>query len=186
MARLRVILSAAALALLTGIAGCGEAGADVDAAKKFDSFPLYWVGERFEQWDLETIDGLDYPSRMIVFIYGECTPHNGGEPRCTPPFQIQVSPLCLHLSDVARAPIWRRRQIRSAPVGTIDSAPVLFTRGAQVKVYRGEGSYPGLTMKVLRALRSINRVPPVIAATGPIEPPPSGVLEGTRPCSSVR
>jgi hypothetical protein len=48
---------------------------------------------------------------------------------------------------------------------------VLFTRGAQIKVYRGEGSYPGLAVKVLRALRSINRVPPVIAPTGPIPRP---------------
>jgi hypothetical protein len=165
------------------VAGCGDPDTDIEAAKQFDRFPLYWVGGRFEQWDIETIEGLNDRSRTVVFIYGECTPHDGEQPSCTPPFQIQVSPLCLHLRDVARAPIWRRRQIRGAPVGTIDSAPVLFTRGAQVKVYRGEGSYPGLTMKVLRALRSINRVPPVIASSDPIEPPASGVLEGTRTCA---
>jgi hypothetical protein len=172
----------AVLSLL--VAGCRDSGADIEAARQFERFPLYWVGERFEQWELETIEGLDRPlARTIIFIYGECTPHNGSEPRCTPPFQIQVSPLCLHLSDVARAPIWKRRRIRGAPVGTIDSAPVLFTRGAQVKVYRGEFSSPGLTVKVLRALRSINRVAPVIASSDPIEPPASGVLEGTRTCA---
>jgi hypothetical protein len=167
---------------LSPLTGCGGSAADIDSARSFDRFPLYWVGERFEKWDLETIDGLDYPSRTIIFIYGECEPHDGEQPSCTPPFQIQVSPLCLHLGDVARVQIWKRRRIRGAPVGTIDSAPVLFTRGAQVKVYRGEGSSRGLPLRVLRALRSVNRVPPVIAANGPIEPPTSGVLEGTWAC----
>ena len=164
------------------MAGCGGPRADIEAAKKFDRFPLYWVGERFEQWHLNAIEGLDYPSQIISFIYGDCVPHDGDQPSCTPPFQIQVSPLCAHLRKVARAPIWRRRRIRSAPVGTIDSAPVLFTRRAQVKVYRGEGSYPGLTIKVLGALRSINRVPPVIGPTGRIPHPASAVLEGTAAC----
>jgi hypothetical protein len=166
------MLSALALGVLTGVAGCRDPGADIEAAKKFDRFPLYWVGERFEQWDLTAIDGLDYPSQIISFIYGDCTPHDGEQPSCTPPFQIQVSPLCAH-----EAPVGSRRRIRGAPVGTIDSAPVLFTRGAQVKVYRGEGSYPGLPIKVLRALRSINSVPPIITSTGPIPDP-----DGTKAC----
>ncbi len=182
MTRLRFILGALAVALVTGVAGCRDSGGDIEAAREFDAFPLYWVGERVEKWDLTTIDGLDYPSQIVTFIYGDCTPHDGEQPSCTPPFQIQVSPLCAHLSDVARAPVWRRRRIRGAPVGTIDSAPVLFTRSAQVKVYRGEGSYPGLTIRVLRAVRSINRVPPVITSTAPIPPPASGVLEGTMAC----
>jgi hypothetical protein len=92
MTRLRFILGVFAMALVTGVAGCRDSGGDIEAAREFDAFPLYWVGERFET----------------------------------------------HLSNVARAPILRRRRIRGAPVGTIDSAPVLFTRGAQVTVYRGE------------------------------------------------
>jgi hypothetical protein len=177
------LLRLAVTATVIGLTmGCGSSSPDLKAAREFDRFPLYWVGERFEQWDLTTIDGLDYRSEIISFIYGDCTPHDGEQPSCTPPFQIQVSPLCAHLADVARAPIWKRRQIRGAPVGTIDGAPVLFTRGAQVKVYRGEGSYPGLTMRVLRALRSINGVPPIIASTDPIPAPASGVLDGTTAC----
>jgi hypothetical protein len=50
----------------------------------------------------------------------------------------------------------------------IDSAPVLYTRGAEIKVYRGEGSSPGDPIEALRALRSINRVPPVIGPEDPI------------------
>jgi hypothetical protein len=52
---------------------------------------------------------------------------------------------------------WKRREVRGAPVGTIDDAPVLFTDRVQVEVYRGQGSDPGLPLRALRALRSVNR-----------------------------
>ena len=125
-------------------------------------------------------------------IYGDCEvddpdgffgPEGGS---CTPPLSIQIAPLCFHLDVVARAPIWNRRSIRGAPVGSSDSAPVLFTRGAQVKVYRGQGSDPGLALRALRALRSLNRVPPVIDRAGRIPSPDRRVLEGSRPCSDSR
>ena len=100
------------------------------------------------------------------------------------PRQIQIQPLCAHLNAVARAPIWRRRQVRGAPVGTIDSAPVLFASRVQVKVYRGQGSDPGLPMRALRALRSVNDVPPVIDSDRPIPPAPQAVLSGMKRCRS--
>jgi len=174
------------LALLTILVGSGCGGAaerDIDAARRFDAFPLYWVGKRFESLELNRILGLDGTTKFVTFIYGDCKPHGSDEPSCTPPLQIQVFPLCAHLDVVASAPIWKRRSIRGAPVGAIDSAPVLFTSGAQVKVYRGEGTVAGLPTRALRALRSINQVQPVIAPSGNIPAPAPGVLEGTRSCS---
>src|SRR5919108_3741305 len=150
------------------------------ARRAFDAYPLYWVGERFERWELTTVD-LDAPG-FVTFIYGTCTPV-GDDRGCSPPLQIQVSPLCRHLDVVARTPIWKRRQVRGAPVGTIDSAPVLFTSGSQVKVYRGEGSDAGLPWRALTALRSANDVEPVIGGQGQIPAPPHGVLAGTEPCT---
>jgi hypothetical protein len=154
---------------------------DIEAAEEFDGYPLYWVGERFERWDLVHVD-LSRPAQFTTFIYGECTPTGEDEPSCEPPLQIQVYPLCAHLATVARAPIWKRRSVRGAPVGSFDSAPVLFASGAQVKVYRGEGSDPSLPMRALRELRSVNRVEPVIGPTDPIPAAPQEVLEGSRPC----
>jgi hypothetical protein len=158
--------------------------ADVDKGRRFMAFPLYWVGERFERWDLTVVDGLDYPSPIVTFIYGDCTPHGQEQPSCSPPLQIQVSSLCSHLAVVARAPIWKSRQIRGAPVGTIDGAPVLFTAGAQVKVYRGEGSDPRLPLRALHALRSLNRVPPLVRETGLIPAPSAAVLAGSAACTT--
>jgi hypothetical protein len=182
----RALILLAGLALFA-ISGCGSNGVskhELQSAQRFDAFPLYWVGKRFEQLDLRSVQGLDGTSEFVTFVYGKCTPHGGEQPSCAPPLEIQMFPLCSHLDVVAAAPIWKTRRIRGAPVGTIDSAPVLFSSGAQVKVYRGEGSDAGLPMRALRALRSINRVKPVIDSSGDIPSPAPGVLEGTRACST--
>lgn len=174
----------AVLCLGTGIgAGCAglDRGPPIDSAAEFDAYPLYWVGSHFEEWDLEEISLR--AEGFSTFIYGRCEPRGEDHPSCVPPLQIQIQPLCAHLEAAARAPIWRRRHVRGAPVGTIDSAPVLFTSGAQVKIYRGEGSDPGLPARALRALRSINNVEPVISETSPIPAPPAGVLTGSRTCN---
>jgi hypothetical protein len=170
------------------IGGCSASGdttkADVAEARRFEAFPLYWAGRRFEKWELEALDGLAGPARFVTFIYGTCTLHDGDEPSCVPPIEIQVSPLCSHLDVVAARPIWKRRRIRGAPVGSNpDGAPVLFSRRAQVKVYRGEGTDPGVALRVLLALRSLNRVRPVIGSKGSIPAPPQAVLAGNRTCT---
>lgn len=180
---MRAAVAMVVLALLTG---CGERKPDVAAARSFDGYPLYWVGERFERWSLEHVD-VGNP-QFVTLIYGRCEIEDPDGPlgpeggSCAPPLQIQTQPLCAHLDVVARAPIWRRRSVRGAPVGSIDSAPVLFTDRVQVKVYRGQGSDPGLPMRVLRALVSANAVPPVLDAGDAIPAPPRGVLEGRTPC----
>jgi hypothetical protein len=180
-------LGAAFVAVVLGASGCGERGvAETASAQTFRAYPLYWVGERFESWDLVHVDVAT--SGITSFIYGTCKvddpdgffgPEGGS---CSPPLDIQIQPLCAHLAVVARAPVWKHREVRGAPVGTIDSAPVMFTQLAQVKVYRGQGTDPGLPMRALRALRSINRVSPVIGPRGHIPAPARDVLNGRRPC----
>jgi hypothetical protein len=174
-----------AIALVLATAGCswllGEEEVDLTEARAFDEYPLYWVGERFEDWDLVHFDVMH---GFATFIYGHCEV-SGNDGGCSPPLSIQISPLCRHLGVVARAPIWQQRSIRGAPVGTIDSAPVLFTAGAQVKVYRGQGSDPGLARRAIEALRSINDVPPVIGPTGPIPGADPAMLAGDRPCTAA-
>jgi hypothetical protein len=179
----------AVFSLVLVIGGCSASGdtskADLSQARRFEGFPLYWAGRRFERWDLEAIDGLAGPARFVKFVYGTCTPHDGDEPSCVPPIEIQVSSLCSHLDVVAARPIWKRRHIRGAPVGSNpDGAPVLLSSRAQVKVYRGEGTDPGVPLRVLLALRSLNRVMPVIGSKGPIPAPPHEMLAGTRTCTA--
>jgi hypothetical protein len=66
---------AVALASFTGVvAGCtqtvGEGDPDIEAARSFDGYPLYWVGEHFEQWDLEHLSAR--PDGFTTFSYGTC------------------------------------------------------------------------------------------------------------------
>ena len=177
----------ALLAAVTALAatGCtrtvGEGDPDIDAARSFTGYPLYWVGERYGEWELEYV--AVRPGGFSTFSYGTCELELGAEGGCPPPLQIQIQPLCAHLDAVARAPVWRRRQVRGAPVGTIDGAPVLFTSRVQVKVYRGQGSDPGLPLRALRDLESVNRVAPVFRRGDLIPPAPRAVLAGEAPCT---
>jgi hypothetical protein len=186
-----VLRTATILTAVTLTAGClsgahGERGVedrDIAAARRFGAFPLYWAGPRFEKWDLVAIQGLRASRQFVSFIYGECAPRDGEQPSCAPPFEIQISPLCAHLDVVASDRVWRTRHVRGAPVGrSPDGAPVLFSRRAQVKVYRGQGSAARLPFRVLRALRSVNRVRPIVGPGDVIPSPAASVLAGSRPC----
>ena len=184
-------LAALVLCTIAALAGCaggkrvvGGGTPDLDAMRAFDRHPLYWVGEHFEKWDLEHVQiGA---GEFVTLSYGTCELRTGPDPGgCAPPLQIQIQPLCAHLEAVARDPIWRRREVRGAPVGTIDSAPVMFTNRVQIKVYRGQGSDPGLAIRALRALRSANAVAPVVRLGEPIPPAPRAVLAGSEPCEAL-
>lgn len=180
-------LSGVALCCVAILAGCsggpravGGGTPDLAAMRAFDRHPLYWVGGHFEQWDLERVEIGN--TAFVSLSYGTCKLPQGIDPGgCPVPLEIQIQPLCTQLEVVTRAPIWQRREVRGAPVGTIDSAPVMFTNKVQIKVYRGQGSDRGLALRALRALRSANAVEPVIHPGDPIPPPPPGVLAGTAP-----
>jgi hypothetical protein len=184
-----LIVPALVVVALLGLAGCasgrgvGGGDPDIESGQNVGGHPLYWVGKHFEKWDLEHVEvGV---GEFASFTYGTCKIPAGDEGGCPPPLQIQIQPLCAHLREVAAAPIWKRRQVRGAPVGTIDSAPVLFTNRAQVKVYWGQGSDPGVPMRALRALRSANanKVGPEIDRDDPLPPAPRAILAGERPCA---
>jgi hypothetical protein len=149
--------------------------------RSYSKVPLYWLGARFERWRISAILGPSYRIGTISFIYGTCTPTDGEQPSCSPPIEVQVTPLCRHLEAVARDPIWRHRQIRGAPVGMSDNAPMLFSRRVQVQAYTSV-SDPQLAFRALHALRSANRVEPVVDADEPIPPAPRAVLVGTKRC----
>ena len=157
---------------------------DVRAARDFDAYPLYWLGLRFERWDLYYVSVGEQGSTSV---YGKCEISDpdglfGDGGSCTPPLAVQIRPLCAHLGIVARDRTWEGRAVRGAPVGTHDAAPVLFTDRVQVKVYRGQGSDGGSPMRALRALRSANDAPPVIDPEDPIPAPSRGVLTGRTRC----
>jgi hypothetical protein len=174
-------LGGATLIALAG--GCSfDHGPDIESATNFDRFPIYWLGADFEGRELSHVTAEDW-STAAVLIYGTCDPSSALEPSCQPPISVQIFPLCHHLDSVALPPRERPRVIRGAPVGTQDGAHVLLTQRTQIKVYRGEGTDPGIALRALEVVRSLNSVSPVISATDPIPPPPPGVLDRKRPCT---
>ena len=175
---LALMLAAFALAA-SGCSAGNDVSGDVEKAREFEAFPLYWAGERFEELDVSYAE-LGSPAPAATFIYGTC--EITGDHGCAPPLQIQIFPLCFHLTEAAANRAWARRQIRGAPVGLFDGAPVMFTRRTQIKVYWGQGSDPGIALRALRALRSLNDVPPQVGPVGSIPPATPDVLEGTAPC----
>jgi hypothetical protein len=163
--------------LCTSCALGNDVDSELEAARAYDGLPLYWVGDEFEGFELTHVGTGGVAS---VFVYGTC--EITGDHGCPPPLQIQIFPLCFHLDVATASERWKRRTIRGAPVGVLDSAPVMFTERTQIKVYRGQRSTQGLALRALRALRSLNVMQPRIARVGPIPPPAPGVLEGTAPC----
>ncbi len=178
----RVILALLLTATALAGAGCSvgdDVSGDVEKAREFKAFPLYWAGERFEELDISYAE-LGSPAPAATFIYGTC--EITGDHGCAPPMAIQIFPLCFHLTEATANRTWTRRQIRGAPVGLFDAAPVMFTRYTQVKVYRGQGSDPGMALRALHALRSLNDVRPRIGPTSSIPEAEPAVLERTAPC----
>jgi hypothetical protein len=174
-------LGGATLVVLAG--GCSfDRGPDIDSATRFDRFPIYWLGAEFEGRELSHVTAEGW-SEAAVLIYGTCEPSGTFEPSCRPPISIQIFPLCFHLDAVAVPSKERRRTIRGAPPGTQDGAPVLLTERTQIKVYSGEGTDPGIALRALEVVRSLNSVSPVISATDPIPRPRRGVLDGKPPCT---
>jgi hypothetical protein len=181
--RTRVGSCLALVVVILAASACGSTAPprqppDLETARAFNRFPLYWVGERFAGLDLVAVD-FD-TAAFASLIYGTCEPEPDSEhASCLPPLVIQTRRICDILWGVERKGGLR---IRGAPVGTQDGAPVLLTNRVQVKVY----SYvPGLDRRVLRALRSLNDVPPVLAPGDKVPPAtPDQLALRTKPCDS--
>ena len=172
----------ALLALATPLlAGCLHPAPppDVPAARGFDRFPLYWLGEEFEGHPLVHVDARR-ESSIVTFVYGDCDPPPEGG--CSPPLQLQITALCPHLEIVRLPEAGRRQTIRGAPVGRADGAPVLLTRDVQIRAYWGEGVDAGIARRALAALRSVNDVAPDVDEGDPFPPAPPAILAGKRPC----
>jgi hypothetical protein len=178
-----LVFGAAALgtAAAIGLLGCtgsmetitvGEGDPDIEAARQFDRYPLYWVGEHFEGWDLEHVDVTAVKSdergrrlEMAVFRYGTCELQVSADGGCGLPLVIEIRPFCTRPDAVASG-----RHIRGAPLNfTYAGVLVLYTDRVRITVYTELAR--GRDLRALRALRSVNDVPPVIDADDPIPPP---------------
>jgi hypothetical protein len=179
MTATRHLAGAAAVALVALCGGCAfEARPpDVEGAKAFDKHPLYWLGERFEQWELTSITGLDFDSNHISFGYGSCEPPRG-EGGCTVPVSVQVSALC-HPKSGADSLTLGDARTRTNP----DGAPIVEAERVDVKIYAHD---PAVAQRAIEALRLLNRVPPSVAPDPPPNCMPPRIGSGPPPFPSAK
>jgi hypothetical protein len=169
----RRFLFGAAILSATSLTGCaGETETvtvptgppDMRAVREFTRYPLYWVGERFEGWDLTAVS---VDRKKVTFVYGNCVlevPADGG---CAPTLQIQIWPRCVTLEDAESG-----QEIRGAPLNySYGGDAILNTERVEIRVFIGQGATRGMKMRALRALRSANDVPPVVDAGDPLPRP---------------
>jgi hypothetical protein len=101
----------------------------VDDMRKFNGFPVYWLGESFQGLPLVAVHRMDYPGAFpgkpynhpwheVSFDYGDCT-IAPGESSCPMPLSIHTRPYC----EVPPEVVW----------GVARTAPPEEIRGALVQ-----------------------------------------------------
>jgi hypothetical protein len=94
------VLIALVLTSTASTVGATSSDVDLEAARRFDGFRLYWAGERFRRVPVTDISWFRaFGRRWWSFIYGDCEPP-AGEGGCAPPFEIQDWSACVRYLDV--------------------------------------------------------------------------------------
>jgi hypothetical protein len=94
----RRLLAVIGAVVAAAAAGCSnEEESDLSAAKKFNGYPLYYLGDSFsgEKLNKVTAPFRITGSRTVIpysFIYGDCEP--GPDAGCSPPFELQNYSIC--------------------------------------------------------------------------------------------
>jgi hypothetical protein len=85
--------------------GTGRGGLNERQISDFRDYPLFWLGDAFAGFNLQTVRHLKYDAPLgamaqdrVTFIYGECLPAAGAN-RCPVPAQIHVQPVCAVLPE---------------------------------------------------------------------------------------
>jgi hypothetical protein len=207
LAKLPAFRLAAALVLVAGIAGAVAWGPDPTAASGapasgrsaaatasvagFDGFPLYAVGDVFEDLPLSAVVKRDDPptpgervrASYVAFIYGDCVAQ--GEAGCPPPIEIQVWPACERtIADYSLTPAGdplphEATFVRGVPAAFFEDhlRLELYTANVTIVVF---GLDAAQVRRAASALRAVN----ALAGRGRMLPPPvAGALEGRLSCA---
>jgi hypothetical protein len=177
-------------ASLLAAAACGAANDAVplrgnftlEEARAFTGFPIYYAGERVDDFPLVAVLRRDDTADYVSFVYGDCL-LTVGDHGCAPPAEIQVWRGCRRGAELydrsapaSPAPP-ERTTIRGAPAALIDDGTrvELFTRGATIVVFAGSRT---------RARRLAEALRPVRASQPSSEPlpPPAESGEGSVGC----
>jgi hypothetical protein len=77
-----------------------QSGMQNDELRRFDAFPLFWLGSEFEGLKLNLVRDEPRPAHAdanmhsVSIVYGDCVPAGGSEPSCPAPLQITLFGPC--------------------------------------------------------------------------------------------
>lgn len=172
-------------------AGCGsdegspDRAVNVDAARGFKAFTLYYAGSSFGDLPLTNGGGDDVresPRGPVSFVYGTCEPDPAAdETSCAPPASIQNFAVCKeNLSRYRGRARPRMLALRGVPVAAFADGSGAFEK---VEVFTGRTTVALWVDSLETAKRMIGELEPVNArARGErLPPPPPGAVEGRPP-----
>jgi len=171
------VVVAAAIAL----GGCGSTDAlhapppnPLEALIALRTFPVYWVGERFDGLVLGEV--IRDPGGAISLAYGACI--SGGQYNCTPPLLVVTSPENSFLPH-GSLPLSPRRVRGTTVYATVDGRIYeVPTADAVVAIY---ASSPKLAAAAVRALATLNQT---VLPDDPLPPPTPSSRYATLPLPS--
>jgi hypothetical protein len=156
----------------------GPPDAESAAPQSFDGFPVYYLGESFEDLALaEAPPAGDVAS----FVYGSCEP--SGDTGCAPPLEVQVWPACMrNPASYELAPGMplphREDTVRAVPAAFYeDGSRLELSTGSVTVVIFGERDQ---IVRAAEALRGFNFS---LAPSQNLPPPVPGAVEGELACS---
>ncbi|HEY0515883.1 MAG TPA: hypothetical protein VGD00_02075 [Solirubrobacteraceae bacterium] len=170
----RALLPVLALAgLLLGGCGTGHPQAvsarELNEAKAFPFYRVYWVGPRFEGQSLTAADGLRFYLEKTgdSVYYGDCVKSKGifGGGSCQLP--LQVTTVIYHLHSNAPLGPQRNVLIRGVPATVYDE-------GRSIEIYTGRVAIDVFADQFSHALAGAERLLPINAAGSAVDslPPP--------------
>jgi hypothetical protein len=164
---------------------------DLQDAREFRGYPVYWLDMNFEGLPLVNVARADELGRLPGVVqplrrrvtglnYGTCeVPPGQIEGGCAAPLELQISPVC-------DTPVTPGRGLQSFPAVPLRGAQGFFVNGRWelwtrhvVIVAFGER---GFARRALEALRGLNPLVGNVSATDPFSAPDPRALAGQLPC----
>jgi hypothetical protein len=149
----------------------------IERARSFTEYPLLWLGEEFQGYELVTCERRQTPVKYDLegnvrepatdyfdFVYGECTPPEG-EWSCAVPLQVSNAPPCG--PALASEVIGKHVVVRGVTaVVRTDSSVSIATDGVRVSIFP-PGGPPGAEANALAAAAALTGVNDLAAGIEP-------------------
>lgn len=154
----------------------------IERARAFSEYPLLWLGEEFQGYELVTCQRAQTPVKYDLegnvrepatdyfdFVYGECTPPEG-EWSCAVPLQVSNAPPC----GPALAPEVVEKSVEVRGVTAVvraDSSVSIATEDVRVSIFPpgGPGEAEANALEAAAALTGVNALAGAVHPASPLD-----------------